>query len=63
MARRINPQQPNRLASEPATPHACAGDRRTNGEQLLAEGAARDQLAFTRIAASGDTPPAEPDDR
>ncbi|MFJ2007026.1 hypothetical protein [Streptomyces chartreusis] len=59
MARHIDPHQPNQIVSQPATPQACAGDRRTNGAQLRAEGAARDQLAFTRIAASGAT--TEPD--
>lgn len=63
MARRISPRQPNRLASQPATALSCALDRRSEDEQRTAEGMARDQLAFTRIAASGDTPQAEPDDR
>ncbi|MEU9661897.1 hypothetical protein [Streptomyces chartreusis] len=63
MARRIDPRQPNRLASQPATVLSCALDRRSEGEQRIAEGMARDQLAFTRMAASGDTPLAEPDDR
>jgi hypothetical protein len=54
MARRIDHRQPNAVASQPATPQACTSDRRSTGEQLRAEGAARDQLAFTRIAARGD---------
>jgi hypothetical protein len=47
------PLTPNRILSEPATVAACASERRTSGEQKTAAGAARDQLAFTRMAASG----------
>ncbi|MFI2632605.1 hypothetical protein ACH5A2_19735 [Streptomyces collinus] len=45
--------QPNRILAEPATVQACAGDLRTPTEQQIAEGAARDQVAFTRINATG----------
>ncbi|MEU6070554.1 hypothetical protein ABZ864_40475 [Streptomyces sp. NPDC047082] len=57
MASLISTRQHNQLASVPATVQACACDRRTQGEQRLAEGAARDQLAFTRIAARSDSTP------
>lgn len=46
--------RPNRVMSEPATPQACAADLRTKRESTTAAGAARDQLAFTRMAASGE---------
>jgi|GraSoiStandDraft_59_1057299.scaffolds.fasta_scaffold1130847_2 hypothetical protein len=55
MARRLDHRQPNVITSQPATPEACASDRRSKGKQQRAEGAARDQLAFTRMAARGDT--------
>ncbi|MEU1275305.1 hypothetical protein [Streptomyces sp. NPDC005799] len=54
MTRRISTRQPNQIASQPTTTQDCASDHRSSGEQLRAEGAARDQLAFTRIAARGD---------
>lgn len=56
--------RPNRVMSEPSTPQTCAADLRTKGESTAAAGAARDQLAFTRIAASGDiTAPDDTDTR
>ncbi|MGX1909019.1 hypothetical protein ACWIID_09170 [Streptomyces phaeochromogenes] len=42
---------PSRVANEPATVEACAQDRA--GHTVACEGAARDQLAFTRINAAG----------
>ncbi|MFC8520787.1 hypothetical protein [Streptomyces sp. NPDC057257] len=59
MARRIDPRQPNPITSQPATVQACAGDRRSEKEQTTAAGAARDQLAFTQIAATGVTTEAD----
>lgn len=44
-------KQPNRIMSEPATPAACTQDRNAHG--IGCEGAARDQLAYTRINAAG----------
>ena len=46
--------RPNPIALAPATPAACASDLRTKHEQQTAAGSARDQLAFTRMAARGD---------
>ncbi|MFR0354139.1 hypothetical protein [Streptomyces sediminimaris] len=48
----------------PSTPEACASDLRTKQERTAAAGAARDQFAFTGIAARGhDTRAADdPDD-
>lgn len=43
--------QPNQIAAQPATVEACAQDRA--GHTVVCEGAARDQLAFTRINAAG----------
>jgi hypothetical protein len=43
--------QPNRILAEPATVEACTQDRAAHG--VAEEGAARDQLAFTRINAAG----------
>ncbi|WP_327411321.1 hypothetical protein OG458_42045 (plasmid) [Streptomyces sp. NBC_01281] len=45
--------RPNKILATPATVAACAADRRTPGEQSTAEGAARDQIAFTRMSAGG----------
>jgi hypothetical protein len=44
--------RPNRILAEPATPETCAADLRTSDEQDVAAGAARDQSAFTRMAAA-----------
>lgn len=43
--------QPNQILAQPATVEACKADH--DGHTLVNEGAARDQLAFTRINAAG----------
>jgi hypothetical protein len=52
MARKISTNQPNQIASAPATAQACAGDLRTPAEQTAAAGAANNQLAQTRMSAA-----------
>lgn len=52
MARRIDTSTPNAIASEPATPQACAGDLRTPAEQTAAAGAAKNQFAETCMSAA-----------
>ncbi|GED89334.1 hypothetical protein [Streptomyces sp. 6-11-2] len=52
MAREISAQQPNEIASAPATVQACASDRRTPAERAVANGAANNQSAGARMAAS-----------
>lgn len=47
-----NAKQPNRILTTPTTPAACAGDLRTPAEQVAAAGAARTQLANTRMNAA-----------
>jgi hypothetical protein len=63
MARRLDHRQPNVIASQPATPQSCAGDLRgTQYERDTAAGRARDQLAFTGMAARGELAPDLDDD-
>ena len=45
-------KQPNRIMNEPANAETCAADRAAHG--IGCEGAARDQLAYTRINAAGE---------
>lgn len=48
MARRIDPSQPNRILSAPATVEACAQDLRTPAQQQLAAAEARVQAGLAR---------------
>lgn len=52
MARKISTQQPNQIATPPATVQACASDLRTPAEQQAAAGAANNQFAQTRMSAA-----------
>jgi hypothetical protein len=45
--------RPNQILAQPATVQACASDLRTPGQQAAAAGAARTQLAETRMNAAG----------
>jgi hypothetical protein len=45
--------RPNQILAQPATVQACASDLRTPGQQAVAAGAARTQLAETRMNAAG----------
>jgi hypothetical protein len=53
----------NRIVAEAATPQSCAGDLRgTQFERDTAAGLARDQFAFTGMAARGELSPDLDDD-
>lgn len=51
--RRALTPQPNRILATPDTPQQCATELRTPAERTTAAGAARNQFAYTRMAARG----------